>query len=148
MRKLISLFLCVLTLCIGGCATLPERNANTDSAETEEKAPIYLELHFGNGEVLKKEIQALITPSFSGDFSFATKFDRESFIDSSMHDYFTSRRVSYTTAVFPDGQFYSMSDVMRTEADAETRTLIAYLWRDEPYQTEREYFETVEAKED
>lgn len=149
MKKSIILLLCALLLFCAGCGEVPVplTNTNTETNEPAEELPVYLELHFGNGEVLRKEIDYMLVPEQSGgmdsSFYFASisHLGETGLFNPSMDTYFTSRYSTYTTAVFPDGQKYSMSGARSTEVDMDSRALIAYLWRDEPYQTEREYFE-------
>jgi len=149
MKKSIILLLCALLLFCAGCGEISVPAPSVETNEPVEEPPIFLELHFGNGEVLRKEIGYLLVPTSSGgvDSSFSISrnscFGEVTWFQTPMWIYFTNERASYTAAVFPDGNKYSMSGIKSTEVDIESRTLIAYLWRDEPYQTELEYFDTV-----
>ena len=149
MNKFKILLLCMLLFLCAGCGETSLPQPSTDTSVEEEDAPIYLELHFGKGEVLKKEIEHLLVPRSSGgiDSTFSISpgsyWGEETWCFTPIWRPFTSNLASYTTAVFPDGTKYAMTEIKSTEADLESRTLIAYLWRDEPYQTEREYFDTV-----
>lgn len=149
MKRISLLLLSVLLLFCAGCGEVPVPAPSVKTNEPVEEPPVFLELHFGNGEVLRKEIDHLLVPQSSGgvDSSFSISpnsyFGEVTWAQTPMWIFFTNKRASYTTAVFPDGNKYSMSEIKSTEVDIESRTLIAHLWRDEPYQTEREYFEVV-----
>lgn len=109
--------------------------------------PVYLELHYGDGTVLRKEIYFISIPfertSSQGTLVFhhywSENFDK---IDGKLD---TKQNLSYqSTVTFHDGRVLSFTDAYSLEVDMEGRTIIANLWRDTPYETEREYFEIVE----
>ena len=155
MKKIVLFMLCSALLFCTGCSELSEQEpvSKEEAPEITVEESVYLELHFGNGEVLRKEIDYLNVPNsrYSGGFYYSSHYYFEesagTLLTAAMADPFTKPYVTLCTVVFKDGDMYSLHNVRSAEVNAETRTLIAYLWRDNPRETEREYFEVVEKDE-
>ena len=114
--------------------------------EKTSAEPVYLELHYGDGTVLCKEIYFISTPyertSSQGTLVFHHYWSENFEKIDGMLD--TKQNLSYqSTVTFHDGRVLSFTDAYSLEMDMEGRTIIANLWRDTPYETEKEYFETV-----
>ena len=108
MKKIAIVLLSSLLLFCVGCGETPSPQQSTDVTEYEEDTPIYLELHFGNGEILRKDLDHLLVPMSSGgmDSSFIIEkvsyFGDPTLLYTSMWIYFTNERASYTTHSQPD----------------------------------------------
>lgn len=53
------------------------------------------------------------------------------------------RELNCSGAVLSGGSIYSFSDACGMDYDSETRTVTISLWRDSPYEREKEYFEKI-----
>lgn len=155
-NKIISILLvCFMMLCITACsAATPQAQAEED---VSQELPIYLSLHFGNGEVLTKEFDYLAYPSSrNSDHCHGFQYEKlrrsnfntfvQGFSESKVYTY-ADNSIYFTLSVahFPDGTKYPLSEIKHLTIDRENGTLHAYLWRDEPYATEREYFDVITA---
>lgn len=137
-----------------GCG-FNEAPEETNISEEQLETPVYLELHFGNGEILRKEISYLYAPDTYGGGDYCKGFVykklssfEDSFFPTLLNCFkYNISTINLCTAVFPDEQKYFFHEVKGTDVNVEKSTLIAYLWRDEPYETERNYFEVVQEKE-
>ena len=154
-NKIISILLaCFMMFCITACdAVTPQAQAEED---VPQELPIYLSLHFGNGEVLTREFDYLAYPS-SRNRRYCHGFQYEKLKRSDFNTFIqvfsepkiytyadNSTYFTLSVACFPDGTKYPLSEIKNLTIDRENGTLHAYLWRDEPYATEREYFEKTE----
>jgi len=159
-NKIISILLvCFMMLCITACSatTLPSH----PEEDVSQELPIYLSLHFGNGEVLTKELDYLAYPSSFFNKGYCNGFQYkklrrsdfntlvQGFSESKVYTY-SDNSIYFTLSVacFPDGTKYPLSEIKNLTIDRENGTLHAYLWRDEPYATEREYFKVVTTNTD
>lgn len=147
------LFICICIGALSGCGVsksdkfepdVHESAAPTPAIEEATADPVYLELRFGDGTVLRKEIFFISIPddwvSSHGWITF-THYWSENFdkIDGELD---TRQNLSYqSTVTFHDGRVLSFTDAYSLEVDMEGRTIIANLWRDTPYETEKAYFE-------
>ena len=119
-KKLISIAVIIATLCIVGwiCFSAGKQEAaqpDTEvSSETDAETTRWLELHFGNGEIYKQQI--------TGTYS---------------------SRLALQSFKIADEYYYFIEDAYKMDYNKETNTYALYLWRDEPYQLEKELFEKV-----
>lgn len=140
----------VITLLILAFAIrmLPADKSIQENTELEQEDDIaYLELHFGNGEIYRQEIVSLcLAEYYDGRHgrNYATYGDDYSFIGLSEMSYDNVFRLQNGFAKLPEGHIYSFSEAYKIIYDEETVTISLFLWRDEPYQLEKEVFEKIE----
>lgn len=140
-----------------------EDDITASASDKEQEKPYSLELIFGNGEVLQKEMTLLAVPGYRNiggyhpqtyvEYKYIAlqdyETDKTEYLDSlfglepESNPKATSLAVS--SAIFEDGTIYTFGDAYKAEVDRESRTLKVWLWRDEPYEQERQYFNSSTA---
>ena len=153
-KKIMLMTMCISVL-LAGCGVSKsdkfepdahESTAPTPAIEEATADPVYLELRFGDGTVLRKEIFFITVPSewiqgrasLSFPYYWSENFEE---IDGELD---ARQNLSYqSTVTFHDGRVLSFTDAYSLEVDMEGRTIIANLWRDTPYETEKSYFDVI-----
>lgn len=110
------LFMLIITLAIGGVYLLNQGKSNTTQTEETEVKPLYLEIHYGNGEIYKTELE----------------------------DLYTSLHGAAPVATLKNGYRYRLTEYYKYEHNENTNTWIVYFWRDEPYSLEKEHFTKIQ----
>jgi len=130
--------------------------ASVSDKESEE--PYSLELIFGNGEILRKEMSLLAVPGYKYAGSRIGKYveykyyalqkcetNNADFLDRlfGLEPESTPKAISLAVsfAIFEDGTIYAFGEAYKADVDRENRALKVWLWRDEPYERERQYFD-------
>lgn len=191
MRKVLAIILGACLLLMGGCteyvsmdadydysyeeylnstrgnyATITEAPVQSGTAETANTDPIYLEITFGNSEVLRTEVAYFMVPTSSpdeyngayGGWDFCdgyttTYYNGKNFSgiiansdsvlsvgEPSLEEKLKINKLSTAGAILPNGMVYNFNEAYTVSVNNETRTVYISVWRDEPYPLERQYF--------
>lgn len=92
-------------------------NTNSNNIQSEETVdePLYLKVHFGNGEIYQTELEKL----------------------------WLSPHGAPPVATLKNGYRYCLTEYYKFERIEEEETWIVYFWRDEPYSLEKEHFKKI-----
>lgn len=144
MKKHVKALLLILTMLI--VTTIGCGYVNAETVETKN-SKAFLELHFSNGEIYRTKIKYIYYPNcYSNDYGGKNNYINESFTDEYYYDpsKLVPSELQNSGAVLDNGWAYSFSDVITLTFDEETKTVAIYLWRDTPYELEKQVFEKVE----
>lgn len=169
MKKILSILLAG-TVLLTGCGatnsfTTQEGNeliiTSSPMEEQYSGTPYSLELVFGNGETLKKEMTLLAMPRvrYSGAGGTLVYFDYIALQDYEKSDVEfldglfgleesakpKATSLPLSSVIFEDGTLYALGEAYKADVDRDSRILRVWLWRDEPYEQERQYFNNTAA---
>lgn len=146
MRKILLLFIISIMLFLTACDYpdpyyLPQNNG-TEEVVT---SPLYLEVVFGNGEALRTEVEYVAFPDYNlGKSDYCQGFtyilcspDNIPYYDVSRH---LNKFLHISYAKLLTGEKYSFTESYDVSFNEETSTVTIHVWRDEPYNTERDAF--------
>lgn len=148
-----------------------DRNQNNQHINTSESKtdPIYLEVQFGNGEVLRAEVIYFMLPK-SSNYEYSTMnggweycegyttafYNQENFsgVDAdpdhvlsipepSLAEKLKLNKLSTAGAVLLNGMIYNFHEAYTASVNEATRTVHISVWRNQPYELEYQYFEKV-----